>query len=83
MRALDTIANSLRLGYVHPTVVLNTLIEVENEGGLNAVRHVERHLAKGVSALMERQHPHAALAEKWLGAARVYLVTQAERKQAI
>ncbi|GAA5502804.1 hypothetical protein Dxin01_02551 [Deinococcus xinjiangensis] len=83
MRALDTIANSIKVGYVHPTVVLNTLIEVENEGGLNAVRHIERHLDNGLAALRQRQHPHSALAEKWLGAARAYLVTQAERKHAV
>ncbi len=83
MRALDTIANSIRVGYVHPTVVLNTLIEVENEGGLNAVRRIERHLDNGLSALRQRQHPNSALAEKWLGAARAYLVTQAERKHAV
>ncbi|WP_291426495.1 hypothetical protein [Deinococcus sp.] len=82
MRALDTIANSIRLGYVHPTVLLNTLIELENEGGLKAVRHIERHLDNGLSALQQRQHPHFDLAEKWLCATRAYLVRQTERKHA-
>lgn len=83
MRALDIIAESIRIGYVHPTVLLNTLIEVENDGGLNGVRHIERHIENGMQALKQRQHPHSAIAEKWLGAARAYLVTQAERKQAV
>ncbi|GBF07013.1 hypothetical protein DAERI_120006 [Deinococcus aerius] len=83
MRALDTIAESIRIGYVHPTTVLNTLIEAENEGGLGAVRRIERHLSTGLHALRDRQHPHSALAQTWLGAARAYLVTQAERRQAV
>ncbi|RJF72059.1 hypothetical protein D3875_11315 [Deinococcus cavernae] len=83
MRALDTIAESIRIGHVHPTVVLNTLIEVENENGLNGVRHVERHIENGMQSLKQRQHPHLIVAEKWLGAARAYLLTQAERKQAV
>lgn len=83
MRALDIIAESLRTGYVHPTTVLNTLIEAENEGGLGAVRRIERHLSVGLGALRDRQHPHSRLAQTWLGAARAYLVTQAERKQAV
>ncbi|BDP40117.1 hypothetical protein DAETH_00860 [Deinococcus aetherius] len=83
MRALDIIAESIRVGYVHPTTVLNTLIEAENEGGLGAVRQVERHLSVGNLALRERSHPHQDLAQLWLGATRAYLVTQAERKQAV
>ncbi|GGO20101.1 hypothetical protein [Deinococcus humi] len=83
MRALDTIAESIRVGYVHPTTVLNTLIEVENDGGLLAVRRIERQLCRGTHALRERGHPNTALAQSWLGATRAYLVTQAERKHAI
>ncbi|WP_216329482.1 hypothetical protein [Deinococcus aestuarii] len=83
MRALDMIAESIRVGYVHPTTVLNTLIETENEGGLGAVRRVERHLTVGNLALRERGHPHQELAQLWLGATRAYLVTQAERRQAV
>ncbi|GGL85078.1 hypothetical protein GCM10010840_23750 [Deinococcus aerolatus] len=83
MRALDTIAESIRVGYVHPTTVLNTLIEVENDGGLVAVRRIERQLSRGTHALRERRHPNTALAQSWLGAARAYLITQAERKHAV
>jgi hypothetical protein len=83
MRALDIIAESLRSGHVHSTTVLNTLIEAENEGGLGAVRRIERHLSLGLRALQDRQHPHSTLARTWLGATRVYLITQTERKQAV
>lgn len=83
MRALDTIAESIRVGHVHPTVVLNTLIEIENESGLNGVRHLERHIQNGMHALEQRHHPHLIVAEKWLGAARAYLVTQANHRQAV
>ncbi|GHF62611.1 translation elongation factor EF-Ts [Deinococcus metalli] len=83
MRALDTIAESIRIGYVHPTKVLNTLIEVENEGGLGAVRRIERHLSLGATALRDRQHPNSDTAQQWLNSTRAYLITQAERKQAV
>lgn len=83
MYALDRIADSIRVGYVHPTTVLNILIEVENEGGLLAVRRIERQLCLGTHALRERGHPNVALAQSWLGAARAYLITQAKRKQAV
>lgn len=82
MRALDTIANSIRLGYIHPTVMLNTLIETENGGGLREVRRIERHLARGVRALQQRQHPHAEIAEKWLRGTQLYLTTQTGRRRA-
>ncbi|GAA0523409.1 hypothetical protein [Deinococcus depolymerans] len=82
MRALDTIAESIRVGYAHPTTLLNTFIEVENEGGLSAVRRIERQLQLGLSAMRERQHPHSDLAQKWLSSARAYLITRAERRQA-
>ncbi|UQN07687.1 hypothetical protein [Deinococcus sp. QL22] len=83
MRALDTIAESIRVGFVHPTTVKNTLIEAENEGGLSAVRRIERQLSLGANALRERQHPHSALAQTWLSASRAYLITQVERKHAV
>lgn len=83
MRALDIIAESIRVGHAHPTQVLNTLIELENAGGLGAVRRVERQLNVGAQALRQRAHPHSHLAQMWLGAARVYLITQAERKHAV
>lgn len=83
MRALDTIAESIRIGYAHPTKILNTLIEVENEGGLSAIRRIERQLNLGANALRERQHPHSDMAQQWLSAARAYLITQVERKQAV
>lgn len=75
MRALETIAESIRIGYVHPTVILNTLIEVENEGGLPALQSVEQRLENGMYALRLRQHPNHELAANWLKATRRYLVS--------
>ena len=83
MRALDDIAHSLKLGQLHPTAVLNTLITAENQGGLGAVRQLERQLARSADALSERQHPHSALAQIWLNATRAYLVVQTEQKRAV
>ncbi len=83
MRAIDDIALSLRLGQLHPTSVLNTLIAAENEGGLGAVRQLERHLTRSADALSERQHPHSQLAQIWLSATRAYLVAQTEQKRAV
>ncbi len=83
MRELDTIAESIRVGYVHPTTMLNTLIEIENGGGLSAVRRIERQLSRGTPALRERGYPHSDLAQRWLNAARAYLIAQAERRQAV
>ncbi|AFZ66674.1 hypothetical protein [Deinococcus peraridilitoris] len=83
MRALETIAHTIKIGKVHPTTVVNTLIEVENEGGTGALRRVERHLALSEEALRERAHPHSRLARAWLDATRAYLVAHAECKRAV
>ena len=83
MRALETIAETIRQGSVHPTTVMNTLIEAENEGGGAALRRIERQLSRSAQALSERQHPHSELARTWLDATRAYLIVQVERKQAV
>ncbi len=83
MRALEDIAQTLKLGHLHPTAVLNTLIAAENEGGLSAVRHIERQLTRSADSLNERQHPHSQLARIWLNATRAYLVAQTEQKKAV
>ena len=83
MRALELIAHTLSVGKVHPTTVINTLIEVENAGGSGALRQVERHLARTEEALRERNHPHRGLARAWLDATHAYLIAHAERKQAV
>jgi hypothetical protein len=83
MRALETIAHTIRVGKVHPTIVINTLIEIENEGGATALRQVERHLNRTEEALRDRAHPHSGLARAWLDATRAYLIAHAERRQAV
>ena len=73
MKALTVMADSLRAGYIHPTQVLNTLIELENTGGLAALQEFEAQLHSGQQSLQERGHPHARLAAAWLQATRFYL----------
>lgn len=73
MKALTVMADSLRAGYIHPTAVLNTLIELENAGGAPALRDFEVQLTGAQQALEERQHPHARLAAAWVQATRSYL----------
>jgi hypothetical protein len=78
---LEIIAESIRVGNVHPTTVLNTLIEADNAGGLGAVRQIERQLSMSARSLEARSHPNSNLAQTWLNATRVYLITQAELKR--
>ena len=78
---LGTIAESIRIGRVHPTTVLNTLIEAENAGGLGTLRQVERQLSLSAKSLEARSHPNSGLAQAWLNATRAYLITQAELKR--
>ncbi|GHG04673.1 hypothetical protein GCM10017783_16640 [Deinococcus piscis] len=73
MKALTIMADSLRAGYIHPTRVLNTLIELENAGGIPALREFESQLRGAQQTLTEGGHPHARLAEAWLQATRFYL----------
>lgn len=83
MRALEIIAHTIKVGRVHPTLVINTLIELENEGGSGALRRVERQLTISEEALRARAHPNSGLARAWLDATRAYLIAHAERKQAV
>lgn len=73
MKALSVMAESLRAGYVHPTTVLNTLIELENAGGLSALRQFAEQVSSGQEALEQRGHPHARLAAAWVQATHFYL----------
>lgn len=73
MRALEIIAQSLRVGYVHPTTVINTLIETENDGGLIAIEQLKTQLEQSLHALQERRHPHSQMIKAWLGAVHNYL----------
>ena len=73
MKALSVMADSLRAGYIHPTAVLNTLIELDNAGGDIALREFEAYLDSSRHTLSERGHPHAHLVTAWLQATRSYL----------
>ena len=78
MRTLETIAQTLKRGTAHPTVVLNTLIELENGGGAAALYELEYRLARLVRAMSERRDPERDLARAWLEATRAYLEQHAE-----
>ncbi|ADV66218.1 hypothetical protein [Deinococcus maricopensis] len=82
-RTLECIAETIRTGQAHHTVVLNTLIETENQGGSGALRQLERQLSRSADALQTRQHPHTHVARTWLDATRAYLLVNATRKQAV
>lgn len=73
MRTFKVIAESLSTRRVHPTAVLNTLIETENAGGLGAVRELEARLARLLRSFDERGESGAPLAAAWLEATRLYL----------
>ncbi|MFC6591619.1 hypothetical protein ACFP81_06050 [Deinococcus lacus] len=73
MKALDILAESLRCGYIHPTTVLNTLIDLENWGGHPALCEFEQRLGHSVESLRARQHPSAELAGAWLAAVQCYM----------
>ena len=53
MKALATLAESLRTGYIHPTTVLNTLIELDNAGGESALLQFEAQVRSGEAALAQ------------------------------
>lgn len=74
MRTFKVIADSLSTRRVHPTAVLNALIETENAGGPAALRELEGRLSRLLRSLQERgDQGAAALAAAWLEATRAYL----------
>jgi hypothetical protein len=73
MRTLETIAQTLKRGTAHPTVVLNALIELENTAGAPGLFELEYRLARLVRAMNERGETGAPLARAWLDATRAYL----------
>jgi hypothetical protein len=78
MRILETIAQTLRTERVHPTVVLNALIELENAGGAAALHELEYRIARLVRAMRERDDATLPIAQGWLSATRAYLETYAQ-----
>ena len=73
MRILETIAQTINSNAAHPTVVLNSLIELENAGGASAVYELEYRLARMCRTMFERQEPGYRMGRAWLEATRAYL----------
>ena len=73
MRILETIAQSLRTQRIHPTHVLNALIELENAGGVSTVFELEYRLSRLVRAMFERHDEGINIAQAWLDATHAYL----------
>jgi hypothetical protein len=73
MRILETIAQSLRTQHIHPTKVLNALIELENAGGVTTMYELEYRLSRLVRAMFERNDQAIKVAEAWLESTRAYL----------
>jgi hypothetical protein len=72
MRILEVIAQSLKAQRVHPTVVMNALVELENSSGNAAVEELEYRLARLVRSY-DHTDPQRKLAQAWLQATRAYL----------
>lgn len=73
MRILETIAKSLRSQSIHPTVVYNALIDLENNAGIGAIADLEYRLARLVRAMKEREDVATGIAIAWLSSTRAYL----------
>ncbi len=73
MRILETIAQSLKTQAIHPTNVLNALINLENNAGIGSLADLEYRLARLVRAMRERQDPATNIAIAWLDSTRAYL----------
>ena len=73
MRILETIAKSLRSQSIHPTVVYNALIDLENNAGIGAIADLEYRLARLVRAMKEREDAATGIAAAWLSSTRAYL----------
>lgn len=75
--SLETIDQSVAMGIPHRTVVLNTLIEAENQGGLTAVRCLEQAL---IERLRWATPEHYDCLRYWLGAVQTYLWAYSPRR---
>ena len=73
MKILETIAMSLRTQCIHPTHVLNALIELENAGGINTIAELEYRLNRLVQSMTERKDQSLGIAQVWLNSTRAYL----------
>ena len=78
---LGKITQTLVAERVHPTMVLNTLIELENDGGIPMIFELHYRLTRMVRNLREVQGPAQRIAQAWLDATIAYLETHAPKAQ--
>jgi hypothetical protein len=76
--ALEVIEATLTSGRAHHTLVMNTLIELENQAGESGVLELEQRLTRLVVQMSQENHPRLPLARAWLEAVRGYLEWLAE-----
>jgi hypothetical protein len=72
MKTIDIVLRSLGQGKVHPNLVLNTLIELDNQKGQAGLRRLEEELRASTRKLRPSAQP---LAQAWLEALRLYRET--------
>lgn len=72
MNATQTVWKSLGRGKIHPTEVLNTLIEIDNRKGQIGLWSLENELREQMSRLRPVAQP---LAQAWLEAISAYRAT--------
>lgn len=76
MKIVEIISTSMRLGVAHPTDVLNSLITLENAGGLSAIHELEYRLERLARVTRLRSSlGQSLITDAWLSAARAYLET--------
>jgi hypothetical protein len=76
--AFEVIEQTLMSGRAHPTLVMNTLIELENQAGESGVLELEQRLTRLVVQMSQQNQPRLPLARAWLEAVRGYLEWLAE-----
>lgn len=72
---LTTVQDTIAANRVHPTIVLNALIVLENNGGAPAVYELEYSLARMTRTSYENHNPNHRILKAWLEATRAYLET--------
>jgi hypothetical protein len=75
VKILEVIAETLRTRIAHPTVVLNALIQLENNGGISAVYELEYRLERLENAMRQRADESLGVCTAWLESARAYIQT--------
>jgi hypothetical protein len=75
MEILKIIAESLQTQRANPSVVLNALIELDNDGGKTLLYELEYRLERINRTLWEQRDPSHGVAKAWLTSTRAYIET--------